>query len=153
MGDLSYAEMGLRLLLSIVFGGFIGLEREAAHKPAGLRTNTLVCLGTTIFMIIALQTLADYPEYPVDPTRIAAGVIVGIGFLGAGTILRTGTGIQGLTSAATIWFVCGIGLATAMGYYLLATMSAILGFMVLRFIPLVEEKFSSSESGREKNEE
>jgi putative Mg2+ transporter-C (MgtC) family protein len=134
-------EMGLRLILAILLGGVIGLERESAQKPAGLRTNILVCLGTTIFILITLMAFEEYPQSPVDITRIAAGIITGIGFLGAGTILRTETGIQGLTSAATIWLVCGIGMAIGMGYYALALVGAFLGFAVLRLLPLLETKF------------
>lgn len=138
---IQYPEIALRLFLAIFLGGLIGLERESAHKPAGLRTNILVCLGTTLFILVALAAYDEYPESPVDITRVAAGIIVGVGFLGGGTILRTDRDIHGLTSAATIWFVCGIGLANGMGYYLLAVVSALLGFIVLRLVPLVERKF------------
>jgi putative Mg2+ transporter-C (MgtC) family protein len=138
---MGYFEMGLRLILAILLGGVIGLERQSAQKPAGLRTNILVCLGTTIFIFITLMAFEEYPQSPVDITRIAAGIITGIGFLGAGTILRTETGIQGLTSAATIWLVCGIGMAIGMGYYALALVGAFLGFAVLRLLPLLETKF------------
>lgn len=105
---MDYPEIGLRLILAVLLGGLIGFERETAHKPAGLGTNILVCLGTTVFILIALKSFEDYPESPVDVTRVAAGIIVGVGFLGGGTILRTDRDIQGLTSAATIWFVCGV---------------------------------------------
>jgi putative Mg2+ transporter-C (MgtC) family protein len=138
---MDYFEMGLRLILAVLLGGVIGLERESAQKPAGLRTNILVCLGTTIFILITLMAFEEYPQSPVDITRIAAGIITGIGFLGAGTILRTETGIQGLTSAATIWLVCGIGMAIGMGYYALALIGAFLGFAVLRLLPFLEAKF------------
>ena len=127
-----YGEMGLRLILSILLGGLIGLERQTAKKPAGLRTNMLVCLGTTVFVLVAIKTFEAYPEAPVDITRVAAGIITGIGFLGAGTILRTQKEIQGLTSAATIWFVCGIGMATGVGFYVLAIVSSLLGFSILK---------------------
>lgn len=138
---MGYTEMGLKLILAVLLGGLIGIERETAHKPAGLRTNILVCLGTALFTLIALKSFEDYPKSPVDITRIAAGIITGIGFLGAGTIVRTGRGIQGLTSAATIWFVCGIGMATGMGYYALAIVSAFLGFIILKFVGVLEAKF------------
>ena len=138
---MDHAEIGLRLILAVLLGGLIGIEREAAHKPAGLRTNILVCLGTTVFILISLKAFEDYPKSPVDITRIAAGIITGIGFLGAGTILRTGRNVQGLTSAATIWFVCGIGMATGMGYYALAIVSALLGFIILKLLAVLEEKF------------
>lgn len=138
---MDHAEIGLRLILAVLLGGLIGIEREAAHKPAGLRTNILVCLGTTVFILISLKAFEDNPKSPVDITRIAAGIITGIGFLGAGTILRTGRNVQGLTSAATIWFVCGIGMATGMGYYALAIVSALLGFIILKLLAVLEEKF------------
>jgi putative Mg2+ transporter-C (MgtC) family protein len=97
-------------------------------------------VGTTIFILTGLKALGDYPESPVDITRVSAGIITGIGFLGAGTILQTRTHIQGLTSAATIWFVCGIGLATGLGHYPLAIAGALLGFVVLKFLPLLEAR-------------
>lgn len=127
-----YGEMFLRLGLSVLLGGLIGFERETAKKPAGLRTNVLVCLGTTIFVLVAIRTFETYPTAPVDVTRVAAGIITGIGFLGAGTILRTQTDIQGLTSAATIWFVCGIGMAVGLGFYVLAIVSTLIGFLILK---------------------
>ncbi len=138
---MDHAETGLRLILAVLLGGLIGIEREAAHKPAGLRTNILVCLGTTVFILISLKAFEDYPKSPVDITRMAAGIITGIGFLGAGTILRTGRNVQGLTSAATIWFVCAIGMATGMGYYALAIVSALLGFIILKLLAVLEVKF------------
>jgi len=125
-------EMIFKLFLSVILGGLIGYERQAAHKPAGLRTNVLVCLGTTVFIIVAIMTFESYPGFPVDVTRVAAGIITGVGFLGAGTIMRTSTDIQGLTSAATIWFVCGIGMAAGMGFYALAVIATMLGFLILR---------------------
>jgi putative Mg2+ transporter-C (MgtC) family protein len=137
MSDL---EMGLRLVLAMLLGGVIGLEREWAQKPAGLRTNILVSLGTAVFIVIALKLVADYPQFSGEATRIAAGIITGIGFLGAGTILRTGTDVHGLTTAATIWLVCGIGMAAGMGYYVLAGLSAILGLIVLRVLEWPERK-------------
>ncbi|HEY3303801.1 MAG TPA: MgtC/SapB family protein [Candidatus Binatia bacterium] len=138
---MSYSEIGLRLVLAILLGGVIGLERASAQKPAGLRTNILVCMGTTMFILIALMAFEEYPQSAVDITRMAAGIITGIGFLGAGTILRTETGVQGLTSAATIWLVCGIGMAIGLGYYFLAAAGAFLGFVVLRLLPFLEARF------------
>jgi len=134
-------EMGLRMILAVLLGGVIGLERSSAQKPAGLRTNILVCMGTTMFILIALKAFEQYPQSAVDITRMAAGIITGIGFLGAGTILRTNTDIQGLTSAASIWLVCGIGMAIGLGYYFLAVLGALLGFAVLRLLPFLEAKF------------
>ncbi|MGH7769177.1 MAG: MgtC/SapB family protein [Candidatus Binatia bacterium] len=137
MSDL---EMAMRLVLALLLGGVIGLEREWAQKPAGFRTNILVSLGTAVFMVLALRLVADYPQFAGEITRIAAGVITGIGFLGAGTILRTEKDVQGLTTAATIWLVCGIGMAAGTGYYFLAGFSAVLGLIVLRLLERVERK-------------
>ena len=137
----AYGETVFKLVLSVVLGGLIGYERQAAHKPAGLRTNVLVCLGTTIFVVVALMTFESYPDSPVDVTRVAAGIITGVGFLGAGTIMRTSTDIQGLTSAATIWFVCGIGMATGMGFYALAVIGTFLGFLILRAAKYLGKSF------------
>jgi putative Mg2+ transporter-C (MgtC) family protein len=126
--------------VAILLGGVIGLEREWADKPAGLRTNILVSLGTALFTILSFKLVEDYPHFGGETTRIAAGVITGIGFLGAGTILRTDQDVQGLTTAATIWLVCGIGMAAGMGYYGLAGVSALLGLAVLRLVEALPAK-------------
>ena len=109
---LSTPELILRLILSAVAGGIIGVEREANNRPAGLRTHVLVTLGSTLIMTISM-----YGFDGGDPARLAAQVVSGIGFLGAGTILRTGNTISGLTTAASIWVCGGIGLAIGNGYY------------------------------------
>ncbi|PMQ01204.1 MAG: magnesium transporter MgtC [Dictyoglomus sp. NZ13-RE01] len=117
-------EIVLRLLLSVVLGGIIGWEREKEEKPAGLRTHMLVCLGSTLIMIVSAYGFPG--RYPSDPGRIAAQVITGIGFIGAGTILRTGATIKGLTTAASIWTVAGIGLAVGVGLYFPAILTTLL---------------------------
>lgn len=106
-------DMILRLLLSAVLGAVIGYQRERAGKQAGLRTNTLICVGAALFTVVSIYGFdAD------DTARVAAGVVTGIGFLGAGAIIRSGEGIlAGLTTAATIWAVAGIGLAAGAGLY------------------------------------
>ena len=106
-------DMILRLLLSAVLGAVIGYQRERAGKQAGLRTNILICVGAALFTIVSIYGFdAD------DTARVAAGVVTGIGFLGAGAIIRSGEGIlAGLTTAATIWAVAGIGLAAGAGLY------------------------------------
>lgn len=106
-------DMILRLLLSAVLGAIIGYQRERAGKQAGLRTNTLICVGAALFTVVSIYGFdAD------DTARVAAGVVTGIGFLGAGAIIRSGEGIlAGLTTAATIWAVAGIGLAAGAGLY------------------------------------
>lgn len=124
----------IRFAVSIIVGGSIGLERELDRKPAGLRTMILVCLGSTVFMLIALELR------PLDPDlgKIVAGVITGIGFLGAGAIIRAGADVHGLTTAATIWLASGLGIAIGAGYYLMALIAAVLTLAVLRLLGFVE---------------
>jgi len=122
-------EMLLRLLLALAMGTFIGFERQFAGKPAGLRTHVLVCIGAALFTIASLYGFGE----GADPARIAAGVVVGIGFLGAGTIIRTPEGILvGLTTASSIWAVAAIGLTAGAGLYILAPVATLLVLIVLR---------------------
>jgi putative Mg2+ transporter-C (MgtC) family protein len=118
-------ELILRLLLALGLGALVGFEREYHDRPAGVRTHILVCMGAAIFMIISLNVPA------ADPSRIAAGVVTGIGFLGAGAIFRSKDHVQGLTTAADLWVIAGIGLAIGLGYYLTAIVSAIIVFVIL----------------------
>lgn len=110
----------LKLVIACVFGGMVGWQREASDRPAGFRTHVLVCVGACLLMILSLATakvmLTAGPPYIIgDPGRIAAQVVSGIGFLGAGTILRQGNVVRGLTTAASLWTVAAIGLATGLG--------------------------------------
>ena len=116
-----------RLILASILGGLIGLERESSNRPAGFRTHILVVIGSTLIMMVSV----DSYKFGADPSRIAAQVVSGIGFLGAGTILRTGNNIEGLTTAASLWVCAGIGLAVGNGYYLGAiTTTAIVLFFL-----------------------
>jgi putative Mg2+ transporter-C (MgtC) family protein len=121
-------ELVARLIIGFVLSGIVGLEREVSLKPAGLRTHILVGLGSTLLTILSLQA---FPE-EADPSRVAASIIVGIGFLGAGTILKTQEKVIGLTTAATLWIVASIGVATGAGFYILAIIATILAFSVLK---------------------
>ena len=108
----------LRLFLSVLCGAVMGLERELKDKAAGLRTHILVCIGATLFMMTSVSVALSHSYAgDVDPSRIAAGVVTGIGFLGAGAIIRYGASIRGLTTAASIWVVAAIGLAVGAGMY------------------------------------
>jgi putative Mg2+ transporter-C (MgtC) family protein len=146
MGDFSLVEADLmfRLVLAVFLGGAIGLERESRGRPAGLRTHILVCLGATIIMIastrmaIVSQALPPTSRIQVDPGRIAAGVVTGIGFLGAGAIIRIGDLVRGLTTAGCIWFVAGLGITIGQGLYALAIVSTILALAVLLVLTQVE---------------
>ena len=118
----------LRLLLATALGAIIGYQRERAGKPAGLRTHILICLGAALFTVASIYGFGPAS----DPARVAAGVLVGIGFLGAGAIIRTGEGIvAGLTTAATIWAVAAIGLAAGAGLYVVAAVATALILIVL----------------------
>lgn len=127
-----------RLAVSILIGGLIGLEREIGGKPAGFRTIILVCLGSTIFVLIGLELRLSGPEL----ARIIAGVVTGIGFLGAGAIIRSRGEVYGLTTAATIWLASGLGVAVGAGYYILAVLAAIAVLVVLRLLGMIEKALS-----------
>ncbi|HHW02819.1 MAG TPA: MgtC/SapB family protein [Thermoanaerobacterales bacterium] len=129
---LSQMELAIRLLLSIVFGGIIGIERESVNRPAGFRTHILVCVGSTLTMLVSLYIFEQFnSRTSVDPARIAAQVVSGIGFLGAGTIIREGATVRGLTTAASLWTVASIGLAIGCGFYLAAILATALTFITL----------------------
>lgn len=117
-----------KLFLACILGGLIGYEREARHKSAGLRTNILVCLGSCLVMMISADIGAGDG---VDAARIAAQVVSGIGFLGAGAIMKEGLSVTGLTTAACLWVVAGVGLAVGLGFYVGAVMTTGLVFLVL----------------------
>lgn len=121
-------EIIIRLILASILGGLIGLDRESTNRPAGFRTHILVSIGSALMMMISI----DNSKYGADASRIAAQVISGIGFLGAGTIMRTGTNIEGLTTAASLWVCAGIGLATGNGYYVGAVVTTGIVLFFLR---------------------
>ena len=119
---LNWDEALLRLSLAAVLGGMIGFERELREREAGLRTHLLVALGSALFTIVGAYGFHEFLEsgeavVRADPTRIAAQIVTGIGFLGAGAIIRQGLSVRGLTTAATLWVVAAVGLAAGAGYY------------------------------------
>ncbi len=126
---------GFEFFLAFLLGGLIGLEREIKDKPVGLRTTILVCMGSTLFMIVS-EKVAQVGSF--DPGRIGAQVVTGLGFLCAGTIMNSGVNIQGLTTAATIWVVGAIGLAIGSHQYLTAIGATIIILIVLVFLGKVE---------------
>lgn len=135
------AQIILRLFLSAVLSGLIGLERQVHRRAAGLRTHILVSIGSTLIMLTSLYIFDIYKDKtPVDPARIAAGVITGIGFLGAGSIIRYGEEIQGLTTAASLWVVAALGLAVGCGFYVAAIASTILVLLALLVLRRLESK-------------
>lgn len=135
LANSSIAQLMFRLLLAALFGALIGLEREHTHKPAGLRTHILVCVGACLVMLTSEYLYKMYHALSpnMDIARLGAQVISGIGFLGAGTIIRNGNSVTGLTTAASLWAVACIGLATGIGYYLGATIATIVIFLILAY--------------------
>jgi putative Mg2+ transporter-C (MgtC) family protein len=125
MPELSTAEVVLRLVVAAVLGGAIGVERELREREAGLRTHLLVSVGAALFTLVSAYAFTDFrygleSGITLDPTRIAAQIVTGIGFLGAGAIIRQGLSIRGLTTAAGVWAVAAIGMAAGAGYYVAA---------------------------------
>ena len=132
-------QIFIRLVLSLFLGGLIGIEREAHKRQAGLRTHILVCIGSCLIMLTSMYVFDIYKnQVPLDPARIAAGVITGIGFLGAGTIIRDSEGVRGLTTAASLWVVAAIGLAVGCGFYKAAIYTSALTVCVLVILRYIE---------------
>lgn len=137
-------EIIFKLLLGTLLGGIIGFERQTHGRPAGFRTQLLVCVACVLIMMISEsyysqgQTNAAYAR--IDPTRLAAGAMTGVGFLGAGVILKTGVSIQGLTTAACIWIVSAIGLAIGAGQYLAGIAGFVITFFSLWVLRLFESR-------------
>lgn len=139
-------ELGflVKLLLAALAGGLVGLEREKHGRPAGLRTNLLVAIGACTIMIISEAFAIKYASLDVqsaaryDPSRVAAQVVVGIGFLGAGVILKDGATVRGLTTAATLWVVAGLGMAFGMGCFSLGGLATLLVLFSLRILKKID---------------
>jgi len=149
--ELINIDFALRIIAAVIFGFLLGLERELTNKYAGLRTHILVCLGACIFTIISIYgfpTFADGDNVIVnqatgirDTGRVAAQIVTGIGFIGAGTVLRHGPMIIGLTTAATLWISAAIGMTCGVGMYDIATLTTIISVAVLTIIRVFEKKF------------
>ena len=139
---LSVEELVLRILVAAVLGGLVGLERELSDQPAGLRTHILVVLGACLFALVGAYGLESFTSGEAtirsDPTRIAAQVVSGIGFLGAGAILRDGLNIRGLTTAAALWVTAAIGVAVGLGYWVGASVTVAAVLIALLGLKRVE---------------
>jgi putative Mg2+ transporter-C (MgtC) family protein len=131
----------LRCGVAACCGALVGLERELKHKPAGFRTNILICVGASIYMCAGLLLANAGGEARVDPARIAAQVVTGIGFLGAGCIIQNNGQVSGLTSAATIWVVASIGLISGAGFPVLALIAATMVWLTLVVLGGVERRY------------
>ncbi len=128
--DLNLIDV-VSVILAVIFGSAIGVEREISGKAAGLRTNVLICLGAAVFTIISKQMGGADND---SVTRIAAQIVTGVGFLGAGAIIRDRGGVHGLTTAATIWLVSSIGMACGAGFFLLAFITTVMAIIVLKLL-------------------
>ncbi|MFH0738326.1 MAG: MgtC/SapB family protein [Candidatus Omnitrophota bacterium] len=136
---LSDKQIILRLVLAVALSGLVGFERQIHRRTAGLRTHILVSLGSCLIMLTSMYVFDIYKNMAsTDPSRIAAGVITGIGFLGAGAIMREREGVKGLTTAASLWVVAAIGLAVGCGFYSAAVTTTILTLVVLLFLRYIE---------------
>ena len=146
---LTNTDIILRLLLSTFLSSIVGFERSTRGRAAGLRTHILVGLGSTLFMLISIFIAKDGGNY--DPARLAAGVVTGIGFLGAGTIIRFGASVKGLTTAASLWAVSALGLAVGTGFYLPAIVTTAIVLVTLMVLPHIEEKFYATRTRKNKS--
>ena len=150
--------MVLRLIVAAILGGIVGMERGSGDRPAGFRTHILVCVGSALFMLVSIYGFDDIAPVTTnleddigtrrDTARIAAQVVSGIGFLGAGTILHEGLTIKGLTTAASLWIVSAIGLAVGSGVYLLSTVATMLTMLTLVTFRTWEKRFAGNRSER-----
>ncbi|UCC95098.1 MAG: MgtC/SapB family protein [Candidatus Omnitrophota bacterium] len=129
-----------RLIFAFIIGSVIGFERERKGGVAGLRTHILVCVGSALIMLVSLYIYDIYKGVaPLDPGRIAAGVVTGIGFLGAGSIIRSSEGIKGLTTAASVWMSAALGLAVGCGYISAAVVTTLLTYVCLSFLKRIDQ--------------
>ena len=131
--DISEAYLIIKICLAAILGMIIGYEREIHLKPAGLRTHTLVCMGSCLFAVLSL-------EFVGDSARIAAGIVTGIGFLGAGAIFQYKDKVRGLTTAADLWVIAAVGLAVGIGMYTAAIITTVLIFIILEYGRTFEQK-------------
>jgi len=138
---MNFSDVLIKLGLALVLGGAIGIEREKSHKPAGFRTNVLICLTSAMVMILAEKFAGASGTRTDSVMRIAAGVVTGVGFLGAGAIIQSRGSIHGLTTASVIWAVAGLGLVIGAGYYAEAAVFAAIVLLTLILFRKVEKLF------------
>jgi putative Mg2+ transporter-C (MgtC) family protein len=145
--DPVYVAIAVRLFASVAIGGLIGLERSYHGRPAGFRTHTLVCLSTCVLMLVTVYEDAWFPaisqgRVTIDPTRLAQGIMTGIGFLGAGAIIKEGWSVRGLTTAASIWITAAIGILVGIGFYYPATLCTLLTLGTLSAFRWIEARMA-----------
>ncbi len=145
-----YPEITLRLLIALIFGGLVGLERSYHGRPAGFRTHALVCLASASLMLVTVYEGRWFDptglgRVAVDPTRMAQGIMTGIGFLGAGVIMKEGLSVRGLTTAASIWITAALGILVGIGFYFAAALAMVLTLGTLSGFRWIESKMPSQE--------
>ena len=132
----------VKLAVAFILSSIIGIERELVHKPAGVKTHTLICISATLVMSLGMYIRALYPEIVLDPTRLPAQILAGIGFVGAGTIIREGLSVKGITTAASLLAITCVGLAVGAGFYEGAILTTILMFIILYFTHPIQRVIS-----------
>jgi putative Mg2+ transporter-C (MgtC) family protein len=153
LADPEYLEMALRLLVALAFGGLIGLERSHHGRPAGFRTHALVCLSTALLMLVTVYETRWFPgisqgRIALDPTRLAQGIMTGIGFLGAGTIMKDGLSVRGLTTAASVWITAAIGILVGIGFWFPASLATALTLGTLSVFRWIEDRLPARSYAR-----
>lgn len=149
--DPAYLEISMRLLLALACGGIIGLERSFHGRSAGFRTHALVCLSTSLLMLVTVYEARWFPavaqgRVTIDPTRMAQGIMTGIGFLGAGTIMQDGLSVRGLTTAASIWITAALGVLLGIGFYFPAGLALVLTLATLSVLRRIEARMPTQVS-------
>ncbi len=140
--EITVSSAVFKLILSLIAGGLVGLNREQHKQPAGFRTHILICVGATLLMMLSIYIPQVYFDFKNgDPSRIAAQVVSGIGFLGAGAIIRMGSNVRGLTTAASIWLISAIGLAIGAGLYVIAFVTVIIALFTLIMLERWEKSY------------
>jgi putative Mg2+ transporter-C (MgtC) family protein len=144
LADRAYVDITVRLVVALAIGGLIGLERSYRGRPAGFRTHALVCLSTSLLMLVTVYETRWVHEIAggrvaLDPTRMAQGIMTGIGFLGAGTIMKEGLSVRGLTTAASIWITAAIGILIGIGFYFPALLATVLTLGTLATFRWIED--------------
>lgn len=145
--DITWQTSFFRMFISFIIGTIVGIERESHNQPAGLRTHILISIGSTIVMLLSIYIPQTYPNFQNgDPGRIAAQVVSGIGFLGAGAIMRFGTDVKGLTTAASIWTVAALGLAIGAGMFTISIIGVVIVVFALTIMDSFEKRFFKERS-------
>lgn len=148
--SMSMGDAAVRILVAAVCGAALGWSRERLGKPAGLRTHMMVALGAATFSMLGLELLVQYsPQYEgaqIDPTRIIEGVVGGIGFLGAGTIIQSRGNVEGVTTAANVWVAGAVGIACGLASYAIAGLAVGLALIIMTALGVLERKLGTTES-------